>query len=402
LSSRIPISIPRLHPAQATIKTQARRFNALRCGRRFGKDVLLQDVLIEPAIRQGARVGWFAPIYDDLMDNWRDVVHVLQPIIKSANASEHRIELITGGVIDMWSLHDRDSGRGRKYKRVVINEASKVKDLQYSWEYVIRATLMDFGGDAWIGGTPKGFNYFAALCNQWAEREDGRAHHYTSYDNPHIPRQEIEDMRIGPGAIPDRVFRQEILAEFIADGSFFQNLDQCAIIESRSTPDLHNGHYICGGVDWAKSNDFTVITVGCRECNQIVDWERFNQIDYRMQRARLVAMHNKWNVEHWKVESNSIGEPNIEELQYSGLPIIGFQTTATTKPPLIDALNLAFVQDGFKVPKEFGDEYRAYEIISNSGRTRFGAPAGMHDDTVISTALCHSMMVGHKAIAFGG
>src|SRR5512147_1735233 len=148
-SLSITLTLPRLHPAQMTIKREARRFNALRCGRRFGKDVLLQDVLIEPAIRHGAPVAWFAPIYKDLAENWRDVLHTLGPIVKHKSDVDKRIELITGGIIDMWSLDDKDSGRGLKYQRIVINEASKVKDLQYSWEYVIRATLADLGGDAW-------------------------------------------------------------------------------------------------------------------------------------------------------------------------------------------------------------------------------------------------------------
>jgi len=357
----------------------------------------LQDVLIQPAIQHGQPVAWFAPIYRDLAENWRDVVHVLGPIIKSANTTDKRIELITGGVIDMWSLDDRDSGRGRKYQRVVINEASKVKDLQYSWEYVIRSTLADFGGDAWIGGTPKGFNYFATLCNQLAERKDGRAHHYTTYDNPHIARTEIEDLRL---TLPDRVFRQEILAEFIADGSYFQNVDQCAIIESPDAPGDHPNHALFIGVDWAKQNDFTVITVGCRDCNRVVDWLRFNQIDYRLQRERLINMINRWGQCYTLVESNSIGEPMLEELQYSGYVVDGFETTATSKPGLIESLNSAMVMSGFQVPREYGEELRAYEIISNSGKTRFGAPAGMHDDMVISAALCWRAMTNAMPLVF--
>ena len=343
----------------------------------------MQDVLIEPALH-GAPVAWFAPIYDDLMENWRDVVHTLQPVIKHKDGSEHRIELITGGTIDMWSLHDRDSGRGRKYKRIVINEASKVKDLQYSWEYVLRATLADYSGDAFIGGTPKGFNYFATLCQQHETRDDWRHFHYTTYDNPHIARAEIDELR---ATLPDRVFRQEILAEFIEDGAYFQGVEQCAVIDAPDSPADHAGHAIMGAADWAKSNDYTVLTLACRECNRVVDWARFNQIDYRLQRGRLMDLHQKWNVLAWLVESNSIGEPNLEELQYSGLPIEGFATTATTKPALIEGLNSAFTQHGFQVPREFANELRAYEIISNSGRTKFGAPTGMHDDTVISCAL---------------
>jgi hypothetical protein len=218
-----------------------------------------------------------------------------------------------------------------------------------------------------------------------------------------MDKTEIDSMREGPNALPERVFQQEILAEFVADGSYFQNVDQCAIIESPDAPAQHQGHSMVGGVDWAKSNDYTVITIGCRECRRVVDWARFNQIDYRLQRDRLMTYHHKWGVGRWLVESNSIGEPNIEELQYSGLPVQGFQTTAITKPQLIEALNLAFVQDGFKVPREYGNELRAYEIISNSGRTRFGAPTGMHDDTVISAALCYlAISTARPVVLFGG
>ena len=396
MSLRIEINLPTLHPAQKKIKREAKRFNTLRCGRRFGKDIVLQDILIEPALTRKATVAWFAPIYDDLQENWRSLTNTLAPVIKHKDASEKRIELITGGAIDMWSLHNPDSGRGRKYQRVVINEASKVKDLEYSWNYVIRPTLLDFGGDAFIGGTPKGFNYFANLCGLADDK--WQPWHFSTYDNPHIPRAEIDDLR---STIPERVFQQEIMAEFIEDGAYFQHVEKCAVIEAADSPEQHAGHFVVGGVDWAKSNDWTVITLGCRDCGRVVDWQRFNQIDYHIQRGRLMDIDKRWNVARWIVESNSIGEPNLEELQYSGLPVEGFQTTATTKPQLIEALNLAFVNEQFRVPTEYKDELRAYEVISNSGRTRFGAPAGMHDDTVISAALCWQAMINTTPIITG-
>lgn len=367
--------------------------------------MLLQDVLIEPALRYGKPVGWFAPIYKDLNENWRDVVHVLGPVIKSANSTDKRIELVTGGVIDMWSLDDRDSGRGRKYSRVVINEASKVKDLQYSWEYVIRATLADFGGDAWIGGTPKGFNYFATLCKAFEEREDGRHYHYTTYDNPHIPRNEIEELRL---MLPDRVFRQEILAEFIEDGAFFQNVDQCAVIESPDTPDAHSGHSFVMGIDWAKSNDYTVIVVGCRECHRVVDWQRSNQIDYVFQRALVNEMARRWKIEGALPERNSIGEPNIEMLWRDDVPImsgddgkLGFATLPSTKPKLIEDLAAAFQFHDYRVPVAARDELRMYEInISKSGQSQFSAPAGLHDDWVMALALTWRAMTSIQPLQY--
>jgi len=323
-----------LHPAQLAIKRNAARFNAIRCGRRFGKDVLLQDVLIEPALH-GQPVGWFAPTYKDTADNWRDLIFRLASVIKASNKTEKRIDLTSGGWIEMWSLEDPDSGRGRKYKRIVVNEASKVRELQYSWEYVIRATLTDLAGDAFFGGTPKGLNYFYRLCRQHETHPDWRAFHFTTYDNPFIPRAELDALR---AELPDRVFRQEIMAEFVEDGAYFQNVGACATIAEPDTPEQHAGHVIVGGVDWAKKDDYTVLTLGCQNCNRVVDWQWFNEIDYHLQRARFLALHERWGVLYWLVESNSIGEPNIEELQYADLPIEGFDMTPTSKPPLITSI----------------------------------------------------------------
>ena len=58
--------------------------------------------------------------------------------------------MITGGIIDMWSLDDGNSGRGRKYKRVVIDECEKAPKLEIAWQGVIRATLTDYIGDCWF------------------------------------------------------------------------------------------------------------------------------------------------------------------------------------------------------------------------------------------------------------
>ena len=44
------------------------------------------------------------------------------------------------------------------------------------------------------------------------------------------------------------------------------------------------------GVDWGKSNDFTVLTVMDVTTREMVCMDRFNQIDYAVQRGRLVAL----------------------------------------------------------------------------------------------------------------
>src|SRR5512146_135218 len=135
----IRLILPELHPKQAAIKSNLARFNVLNCGRRFGKNVIDEDLAIETMLA-GYPVGWFEPTYKSLAEAWREVVSILYPITKAKSEQEKRIQLVTGGVLDMWSLDDPDSGRGRKYRRVIVNEAAKVKQLEYAWTNVIRPT----------------------------------------------------------------------------------------------------------------------------------------------------------------------------------------------------------------------------------------------------------------------
>ena len=120
-SSDITLSLPALHPAQQRIKATAKRFNVLACGRRFGKTLLLADCAYDIAVDEAAPVGWFAPTYKILTEAWRDMHIHLAPIITRSNLVERRIELLTDGTIEFWSLDDMNAGRSRKYRRVIID-----------------------------------------------------------------------------------------------------------------------------------------------------------------------------------------------------------------------------------------------------------------------------------------
>src|SRR3954451_8982125 len=115
----LTLTLPRPHPAQRAILQGTRRFNVLACGRRFGKTTFGEHRLLEPLLA-GYPVAWFAPTYKYLSEVWRDFVRLLRPGIRYKNRSEYRIELITNGSIEFWSLQDPDAGRSRKYRRVVI------------------------------------------------------------------------------------------------------------------------------------------------------------------------------------------------------------------------------------------------------------------------------------------
>src|ERR1700680_4649365 len=180
MSKEIKLQLTALHPAQSLIIQQAKRFNVVCCGRRWGKTVLGMDRLTHPAL-QGKPVAWFAPNYRLMSDVWRELQDTLSPLIARTNQQEWRLELHGGGVVEMWSLDSPDAGRGRAYAVVVVDECAMVPNLEQAWQQTIRPMLTDHLGDAWFLSTPKGMNYFKALYDRG---QDPERHEWASWQMP--------------------------------------------------------------------------------------------------------------------------------------------------------------------------------------------------------------------------
>lgn len=121
--------------------------------------------------------------------------------------------MINGAKLDFWSLDNPDSSRGREYKRVIIDEAEKVHNLRYCWEYTIRPTLASLKGDAWLLSTGKGTStYFHELTANHKKFENWAFFTAPSIENPFFPPEEAEEARLQYDPL---AFRQEILGEAI-------------------------------------------------------------------------------------------------------------------------------------------------------------------------------------------
>lgn len=387
----ITLRLPKLHTAQRAIKQEARRFNVLDCGRRFGKDVLLTDVAVEPALR-GYPVAWFEPSFPMMVEVWPRLVRLLEPVTVRRDATEHRIELLGGGTLKLWSLATEDStnaARGKKYKRVVINEAGMVSDLLKHWGEVIRPTLTDYPGDAWFGGTPKGRNDFWRIYErgQSADYPDWISWKRPSSDNPHLPAGEIEAAR---AELPERTFQQEYLAEFIDDaGAVFRRVRSC--VDPTLPCEPYEGAFIMG-LDFAREHDYTVATVMDMQTRRVVASDRFTQIDWAYQRERVKALFHRWKCQTIVAEANSIGGPNIEALVADDIPVFPFVTSNASKATIIERLVLAIENKTVAYPDDpvLIGELEAFEMSRTKlGAVIYGAPEGGHDDCVISLALAN-------------
>jgi phage terminase large subunit-like protein len=263
------LHLPRRHPAQTQVVKEARRFNVLVCGRRWGKTTLGLDVLIdEPGgMLDGKPTAWFAPNSKQFDEAWQEAVRLLKPIAKRVDSQKNRIHLLTGGTLDFWHLHNTDDpGRGYAYSLVVIDEAALVPSerLRRQWLEAIRPTLTDMRGGAWFCSTPKGSGYFRELYDNATTPEWARWR-LPTVSNPFIDPLEVEAAREG---LPSAVFRQEYLAEFVTDfGAVYR---PPTYYQPDELP--RDGYREATGCDFAytsKAGDWTVFITG-REANGIV------------------------------------------------------------------------------------------------------------------------------------
>lgn len=379
------IHLPKLHKAQKQVSDQRKRRNVLCNGRRWGKNVFLQYLATETVI-SGGFVGWSAPVYRQVLDDYRALENVLAPIIKRKSASEMRIETIKG-IIEFWSLDKPDSIRGKRYHRFIVNEAGFVPDLLAIRNNIIMPTLIDFQGDEWHSGTPKGMNGFFTLFNQ--QGEDWARWQMSSYSNPHVPATELDSLKT---LIPERAFQQEIMAQFLEDGGgVFRNVRGASTLQPLERGE--DGRQYVIGVDWGRSNDATVFCVLDAVSKAQVYLDRMTDTDYASQRNRLKALSGRFNRAHVIAEANSMGQPNIESLQNAGVSISPFTTTNATKANIIQALELAFERGEILL---LNDELQINELTAYqseklpSGLIRYGSPEGLHDDTVMALAMAWS------------
>ena len=356
--------------------SESKRFNVLECGRRFGKTHLGIQLAVDRAI-DGAEVGWFAPTYRYLADPFRDVQKSLQPAIAKMDRVERRVELVTGGSIDFWSLDSVDAGRGRRYDRVIIDEAAIVRDLGPAWQETIRATLADKKGDAWFLGTPKGRNFFHR-CFEKGQIGDGdwASWRLPTTTNPLIDDEEIESAR---KELPEAVFKQEFLGIPSDDGGNPFGLDAI----ERCIGQVSTEEPIAYGVDLAKSVDWTVV-IGLDSDGHVSKLERW-QSNWADTTDRVESIVGDCAT---LIDSTGVGDPIVEDLQRRKPRIEGFKFSSHSKQQILEGLASAFSQQRIRIPEGWlRIECETFEYSYTKTGVRYEAPSGLHDDGVCALAL---------------
>lgn len=388
------------HTGQEAILRSKARFKVVACGRRFGKTEAGKLALVAHFL-VGGRCWWLAPTYQMASQVWRDLKAICAPVVQArVSEAERRIDLPNGGMLAIRSTYYADHLRGAGLDLAVLDEAAYMDESV--WPEVVRPMLVERGGAALFLSSPNGCNWFWELYRQGLDPANAgwRSFRFTSYDNPLIAPGELDDIQ---RMTPERVWREEYLAEFVDDeGQVFRRIREAATAPLDAQPAA--GRRYIAGLDWGRQNDFTAIVLIDADSREMVALDRFRQVNWALQRARLAALCERWQPVVIWAEANSIGGPNIEALQAEGLPVRPFQMTAQSKGPLIDALALAIEKEDIALlPDEtLLSELAAYTLERlPGGGYRYGAPSGLHDDTVIALALAwHGVQHGGVRLDF--
>jgi hypothetical protein len=280
------ISLAQLHFGQigAHWALEPYRFKALRCGRRFGKTEFAKNWIAQGLV-QGEECAWFAPQHMTWSEVYLDLTQMLQPILDSSSRTPPVIRLRNGGRIDFWPLENPIAGRGRRYRRIVIDEAAFTKggdnrsddSMMALWEKGIKPTLFDYGGKALVcsnsaGKNPDNFFYNICTDPQYGFRE----FHATTMDNPLLPKhasnESMEDWRVRRARFLEDlredndplVYAQEYLAEFVdwSGVAFFSR--EKLLVEHRPVPLPPRCDAVLAVIDTASKtgtdNDATAVT----------------------------------------------------------------------------------------------------------------------------------------------
>ena len=390
LAKEVVVPRPRPHPGQEQVIREAKRFNVLACGRRWGKTQLGINLAIEAALGTETRppqpVGWFAPTYKHQSEVWRELTWRLSPVAKRINAAEYRIELVTGGTIEFWTLaNTKDPARGRKYGLVVVDEAAMVKDLEEIWNQAIRPTLVDLRGAAWFMSTPKGRNYFHTLYAR--ALEDGAtwaAWNFPTASNPYIPNEELEEAR---QEMPEIAFRQEHLAEFVdLEGAVVRR----EWIRVADAPELKTLE-VYQGVDLAISTredaDYTaVVTVGKDKEGRIwvLDAVRTRETFHRVLEL-IKSQAARWRPRVIAIEQVQYQAAVVQELlRTTALPVRGVRPDRdklARAMPLIARYEQGLVYHARGLPRDFEVELTTF-------------PLAEHDDQVDALVYAYQASAG--------
>lgn len=251
-----------LHEKQRPIAESRARFKIIRAGRKGGKTALEVENIAFKATASiarldikktdfatGRKVLYIAPTQEQARNIiWEALKRKFNNIGKS---NEQRLQMRVPNedgqetIIFVGGYENRENYRGlTDVIHITFDEVDTLKDFFIAWKEIFRPMFLDTGGSADFIGTPKKENPNLRRLEKEAEIADNHAiFHFTSKDNPYLPREELEAMeKEYEGDYSS--FRQEVLAEYVDNAGSLFHYDALVDVFSNSVVKTNSKYLI--------------------------------------------------------------------------------------------------------------------------------------------------------------
>ena len=385
-------------------------------GRRFGKSAICAYIALRTLLEGEAQIQkweigkegkrpnppqvWIvSPTYDlaekvfNYVAKWFYIVNPEESGRISHRQGDTQIKQVSPiytGFIKTKSAENPIQLKGDELDLLIIDEAAYISRAVFEDMY---ALLLNREGKAIYISTPFGQNWF------WEKfvslREQNAAFQFESRINPQFHPGHNECKEICPEwerlrkALPEKRFMQEYQASFLPEAASVLRIPQ-EIINDTCLEDSQEGHYYVMGVDLGKHEDFTVITIIDRKYKKVVYLDRFQKIDYTLQKKRIIAAARRYNNARTIVDSTGVGQPIKDDLEHEGILVDEFNFSGKSKKELVEKLSIMLEQKQITIPNDriLLDELTAYGYkLTEHGNVTYSAPQGLHDDCVMSLGL---------------
>jgi hypothetical protein len=385
-------------------------------GRQVGKTALAVFLSIYYLLdTQKCNVGFITPvhstgkkIYDDICKALRTSEDLAPYITFNQTTMSIKIEFTKRDVrqLKFFSAERYDNIRGNTFTELIIDEAAYIKNQAYN--SAIKPTTLVKCRKIVMFSTPKGKNWFYDICMMAKKYKNKlvnanyKTFTFATSENPYIDEDVLKEFK---DSMPENMYRQEILGEFLENGSeVFNNVK--GFVAKKDIISPSNKHFI--GIDIGQSVDYTAITV-LNEFGQIEELERFNQMTYEKIMERMIKTMNKYPKAFVYIEKNNVGSVIIESLMANpnlkNKRITAFVTTNQSKNDLIENLIKSMQTAEIKNTGCLNTDLLVSEMESfvseysfKTHTLKYGALSGFHDDMIISLALANKCRLVNKNV----
>jgi hypothetical protein len=380
---------------QLPILQSKARFKVIVWHRKAHKTTLAINQLLRMAALVKGTYWYVAPFYGEAKETiWQDSQMLPKycppEIWEKRNNSELYIPFPNGSMLFVKGSDKPDALRGPNPQGVVLDEYATMKS--DTWSAVIQPIMTANPHSwTWFMGTPKGKNDLWTKLQYAKDNPNWYSSVLKASESGIISKDSLEEAK---KTSPQALYNQEYECDFLEGASqVFRRIHQNTYNKEEQQTEYGDFQL---GVDLAKHQDWTVLTPFNLNTFRAYVQDRFNQVDWNLQKARIEATALRYKA-RVKIDATGIGDPVVDDLKSRGLNIgedDAIKFTEVTRANLLNHLSMLLEQDKIQIPNDEGliNELESfqYKLIVNkeTNKTRIAMiSTAPNDDRVMSLAL---------------